>query len=135
MSKSISALLALLFCTAPLLASGTLHFGPAHQLRGDFLRPYGIAIDHANQRLLVADSGHHRFKWTSLDALPVVAFSEAGYVSDAQALAALADPQAIAADAQGNVYVVDALNGRVVLYRMSGGQYAAGVPFGSISGT
>jgi DNA-binding beta-propeller fold protein YncE len=102
-----------------------LRFGPPYIVTGGFSHPYGLAVDAAGGRLLVADTGHHRFKWTQIDGLTgSYTFAEHGYFADRSNPAALTDPQGIAADADGNVYVVNTLVGEVKLYRPSGQSYA-----------
>jgi sugar lactone lactonase YvrE len=106
-------------------AGPSLHYGPPYISTGGFLRPFGIALDETHGRLLVADTGNHRFKWTTISDLagPHV-YTEHGYVIDRAAANALNSPQAIAVDSAGNVYVVNPLSGTVKLFTWNGGDYS-----------
>jgi sugar lactone lactonase YvrE len=111
-------------------ADSALDFGPPYIITGNFLRPYGIALDEAHGRLMVADTGHHRFKWTNIsDLTRSYSFREFGYIADRNDAAALTDPQAIAVDGAGNVYVVNTLKGNVKCYSWSGSGYALSTTF------
>jgi hypothetical protein len=102
----------------------SLDFGPPYLSTGNFLRPYGLAVDNAHGRLLVADTANHRFKWTAAAGLGGShAYTEFGFVASRDAPDALTDPQGIAADAAGNVYVANTLSGDVKWYAWNGGSY------------
>ncbi len=114
----------------PTPPSLSLHFGAPYTVTGGFLRPYGLAVDDVHSRLLVADTGNHRFKWAPVDNLTgSYTFTEQGYLADRSDPNALTDPQAIAADAAGNVYVVNTLAGNVKLYTWNGGTYTISATF------
>jgi hypothetical protein len=124
MRRGLTALsLALLASNAR--AGPSLDFGPPHLISGSFLRPFGLGLDAAHGRLLVADTGNNRIRWTDVTTLGATpTFTEFGYQASRTAAGALTDPQAVAADAAGNVYVVNALAGTVVKFSWSGGTYA-----------
>lgn len=110
--------------------SPSLNFGPPYIITGSFSRPFGLGIDATHNRLLVADTGNNRVKWsdlTTLSASPI--FNEFGYVVSRSDPAALTDPQGVASDAAGNVYVVNTLGGQVVKFNWSGGTYAVDLTF------
>jgi M6 family metalloprotease-like protein len=122
--------IAALICAAALSsaadvnADASLQFGPPYVSTGSFLRPYGLAIDTAHGRLLVADTGNHRFKWTTAASVNGPhTYTEFGFVADRTAPEALTDPQGIAVDAAGNVYVANTLTGNVKWYAWNGGNY------------
>lgn len=95
-----------------------LEFGPPFVLTNDFNVPADLAIDTANNRVLVADTGNHRIRYTAIADLGATpTWSEFGYVAVRTLPEALNEPQAIAADSTGNAYVVDTFNNEVKLYR------------------
>jgi M6 family metalloprotease-like protein len=120
-----AAVLLAIAAALPLLGDESLHFGAPHELTGGFLRPYGLAVDEAHQRLLVADTGNNRFKWAPIADIVsgTYTFNEAGFVADSNKPEALVDPQAIAADGAGNVYVVNTLHGEVQAYTFGFANY------------
>ncbi len=115
---------------AAAFAADGLDFGPPVLSTGNFSRPYGLAVDEAHGRLLVADTGNQQFKWTDVTTVTgTCVYAGQGYVSDRGAPEALNDPEALAADAAGNVYVVNTLQGNVKFYPWSAGGYGTAQTF------
>ena len=105
--------------------SPSLQFGPPFTITGNFLHPFGVAVDNTNGRLLVADTANQRFRWTTISSLNgTYTFTDAGFVANASDPNALSDPQALAVDAISNVYVVNTLAGNVKQFTWNGGNYA-----------
>lgn len=92
-----------------------LQNGPASSAR--FRRPVGLAVDGAGN-VFVADTGNHVVRMIANDAARTVSTlagtGVAGVGEGPGASAALRSPQAIAVGADGNLYVADTGNHRVV---------------------
>lgn len=114
--------LAGLLLAAPLAQADDLEYGPPFIIGDALTVPTGMAVDAARERLLIADTGSHRIRYTSLADFPgPYTWHEFGYNADATAAGAFREPQGVAVDADGNVYVVDALAGQVQLFRYDSG--------------
>ncbi len=95
-----------------------LEFGAPIPINGPFRVPTGLAVDTANDKLLVVDTGHHDVKWTALNTVASgPTWTDFGGVADLTLAEALREPQATAVDAVGHVYVVDTHSNEVQLYR------------------
>jgi len=121
-SICIALAAAFLLAATPALA-GSIEFGPPFVFSGGFTAPAGLAVDDANGRIVVADTGAHRVKWATIASLVAgsPAWTELGFVADRSLPEALNEPQAVAVDGAGNVYVVDTFAGEVQLYRWNPG--------------
>jgi virulence-associated protein VagC len=113
------ALAATLFLTATSALAGSIEFGAPFVFTGGFTTPAGLAVDAANGRVLVADTGAHRIRWAAISSIVAgsPAWSEFGFVTDRSLPEALAEPQAVAVDSAGNAYVVDTFRNEVQLFR------------------
>jgi M6 family metalloprotease-like protein len=119
MKRIVPRILPWLLAFAAAAARGeNVEYGPPFVIQGGFAAPAGLAVDPAHGRLLVADTGGHRFFVAPLDGITATpAWTEHGFVADRKAPEALNEPQAIAADGAGNAYVVDTFGNEVQLYR------------------
>lgn len=119
----IPALLAagLLLSAAPSRADSFV-FGAPTVTTGGFLHPSGLALDRADGRILVADTGHGALAWASWCATGVCGSFSATTPTGALALV---DPGAVAADASGHAYVGSLRTGAIVAFRWSNGAYVA----------
>lgn len=114
----------------------SLNFGPPHIIQGDFLRPFGLAVNDATGELLVADTGHHSFKTAPVaDLTGSYTFTQHGFVADRSDPAALTDPQAVAAHGATDVYVANTLKNTVFHYVLSGSSYVLDPLFASATPT
>jgi sugar lactone lactonase YvrE len=88
--------------------------GPASAAR--LCEPWGLAIDQRGS-LTIADTGNHRVRRVAPDGLifTVAGVGQAGFSGDGgPATAAQLDrPLDVAVDSEGNLFLVDSLNGRV----------------------
>jgi DNA-binding beta-propeller fold protein YncE len=108
------------------VADAKLHritvFSPKHQElvemgTGDLVRPGGIAIDHENRLLYVADSGNDSIAVFDADTYKFL--RHIGVPSrkhDATEPGLMSLPEAVAVDADGNVYVTDTFNNRIEVF-------------------
>jgi DNA-binding beta-propeller fold protein YncE len=78
---------------------------------GMFVRPCGIAIDHPNQRILVADPGSHQIVALTLDGNLIKRIGERGTDPGSFNF-----PTYIAVAPDGRIYVSDSLNFRVQVF-------------------
>jgi len=121
MTRSIR-LVALVLCLTALAitppTAQTTEYGPPIVVTESFQVPAGLGLDAANGRVLIADTGHHRIKYTSVASLTgTPTWSEFGFIANRADPAALNEPQGLAVDASGNVYVVNTFGNDVNLYR------------------
>lgn len=106
------------------LFANSLEYGPPVPVTDGFAVPAGLAIDEPRNRVLVADTGNHRIKYTDIDSLAgTPTWHEFGYIANRALPEALNEPQALAVDANGNVFVVDTFDNEVQLYRWDGASY------------
>src|SRR5262245_56039565 len=92
----------------------SLEFGPPYILTEAFSVPTGLAVDTANGRVLVADTGNHRVKYAAIADLSLTpTWQEFGYIANRSQPDALNEPQAVAVDSTGNAYVVDTFGNEV----------------------
>jgi sugar lactone lactonase YvrE len=109
-------------------ANGT--FGPPFISTGGFSVPSGLAVDAANERVLVADTAHHEVRYAAVaDLAGAPAWSAFGYEADRDLPAALHMPQGIAVGSAGHAYVVDTFGGEVQLYRYVADSYSLDASF------
>ncbi|MBS2024333.1 MAG: NHL repeat-containing protein [Deltaproteobacteria bacterium] len=113
---------------APPLAQ-TSEYGPPTIDEPGLKAPSGIAVDRANGRVLIADTASRRLRHAPIQQLVIGAtWSDSGFVSDANAVDALSEPQAVAVGA-GGVFVVDSARGLVRRFVLQGGDYVLDAAF------
>ncbi len=76
-----------------------------------FLNPYGITVDTEN-RIYIADSGHHRIQKFDANGVIQNAWGEYGS-ADSSSIPQFDNPQGMAIDSDGNIYVADTGNNRI----------------------
>jgi DNA-binding beta-propeller fold protein YncE len=81
-------------------------------------RPAGMAVDNPLHRLYVADAGGKRIAVFNLETFKLISYI--GESTSKERIARLTNPNSIAIDADGLIYVTDAIAARVVSYDTDG---------------
>jgi len=102
-------------------------FGPKGNVEGvfganDLKRPAGLAVDNPLHRLYVVDAGGKRIAVFDLDSFKLLRYFAEINDKDKNAdrTGALSYPNSIAIDADGLLYITDAIGARVVVYDTDG---------------
>lgn len=98
---------------------------------GDYVLndPEGIALDEANNRLVVADTKNHRIVLLDVNPTTGALTGSSFFGTQGDGLAEFSSPYGVAVDSFGNIYVADTYNNRVRVYT------SGGVPYGFTVGT
>src|SRR3712207_1733968 len=73
-----------------------LEYGPPYTVNGGFSTPTGLGNDEAHGRVLIADTGNRRVKYTTILALTgTPSWADLGYVADPSMPGALDGPQGV----------------------------------------
>jgi sugar lactone lactonase YvrE len=86
---------------------------------GTFNQPWGIALSPDGEWLYVADTWNHRIEKFSADGSPVMTWGHDQYGQTDDPFG-LWGPRGIAVNGQGNVFVADTGNKRIVVYTADG---------------
>ncbi|MBI4750966.1 MAG: hypothetical protein HY774_21000 [Acidobacteria bacterium] len=87
---------------------------------GHFRRPEAVVANVSGTRIYVADTGNNRIQWSTDGGVTWSLFASNGIKRNQ-----VKGPQGLALDAQGNLYVADTLNNRVL--RFNGGVPGLGI--------
>jgi predicted CXXCH cytochrome family protein len=118
-------------------ADGTLvlTLGGRGDADGQFRFPSAVAVDEANGRILVADHDNFRVQVFTTAGVFVTKFGDRNkYYPDGSGEGWLPRSQGLAVDAQGQIYVADAMMSTVRLFSATGAELAKLLEYGTDSG-
>lgn len=86
-------------------------FGGQDDEEGNFLNPFGVAIDPFNDQVYVADSGNHRIQYFLANGQPLGLFGVQG-----AGAGELNEPRGVAVNRKSEVIVADSANHRIQVF-------------------